>query len=121
MFNASKNATPVTAVERFVNNPSCLNVNSLAFDDFVIYATKQFENEGLISYIWMRPVPSLERVLFRRRIGFVAAPRFGLVLKHLFLVAHRGATVWKRVDVPKRKLRKFKPEGFEKPELSVLN
>ena len=37
MLYARKDAAPVTAIESLVNDPADFNVNSVPFDDFVIY------------------------------------------------------------------------------------
>lgn len=83
MLDTGENAAPVATVEGLVNDPTRFNINSLSFDDFVIYSSEQFQNQGLVADIRVRSVPPTKYSLVRRETAIVISPCFGLVLNHL--------------------------------------
>jgi len=85
MLYACKNATPVTAIESFVNYSAYFNIDSVPGQDFVIYQTQQFQQSALIERIrvGVGSVKLSKNTLFSREKVFVTSPLLGLVLKHL--------------------------------------
>lgn len=85
MFNAGKDAAPVSAIECLVNDSADLNIDSVPADDFVVYPAQQFQNEAAIVNIriWMGPGKPSEGLIFSTKTVFVTSPSFGLVFEHL--------------------------------------
>ena len=84
MLYARKDAAPVTAIKRLVNDSADFKVNSVPGQNFVIYQTEQFQESALISDIRMGvgSVTLSEHVLSRKRV-FVISPCLGFVLRRL--------------------------------------
>ena len=84
MLYARKDAAPVTAIKRLVNDSADFKVNSVPGQNFVIYQTEQFQESALISDIGMGvgSVTLSEHVLSRENV-FVISPCFGFVLRRM--------------------------------------
>ncbi len=85
MFDTSKNAPPVTAIESLVNDSANLDINSVPAQNSVIYPAQQFQESTLISDIRMRSgsVKWIEWMLITRECVVIIPPCFGFVLKRL--------------------------------------
>ena len=75
MLDSGEHAAPVTTIDGFVNNPTALNINLIAAEDFVVDSSEKVEQSTLLSR--RRPCShTMRQPIICEHVDVVSAPAF---------------------------------------------
>lgn len=75
MLDSGEHAPPVATIDGFVNNPTTLNINLIAAEDFIVDSSEKVEQSTLLSR--SRPCShTMRQPIICQHVDVVSAPTF---------------------------------------------